>query len=274
MNPMHQNAHERMPVLFVGHGNPMNAIETNTYSRAWEDAGKALPTPKAILCVSAHWETNGTGVTAMESPRTIHDFSGFPPELFAVEYGAPGSPKVAQRVCELCRSTPVKPDHTWGLDHGAWSVLRRMYPRGDIPVVQLSLDRVKTPAEHYALGKELTPLREEGILVIGSGNIVHNLRMLNWDGGAYDWATEFDGKIAGMIGRRDHKGILDLLDRREEIRRAIPTSEHFLPMLYCLALQGSDDDVAFFTEEVTMGSLSMRSLHIHSASAAAKDRQL
>ena len=253
---------KRMPVLFVGHGNPMNAIESNAYSHAWEATGKSLPRPEAIVCVSAHWETNGTSVTAMQSPKTIHDFYGFPQDLFAVEYAAPGSPDLARRILELCLSTPVRLDDGWGLDHGAWSVLCRMFPAADIPVVQLSLDRAKTPAGHYALGKELAPLRGEGILIIGSGNVVHNLGMLNWGGGAYPWAVEFDKHIAGMIMRRDHKGILDLLDRREEIRLAIPTSEHFLPLIYCIALQEEDDEVSFLTEEVTMGSLSMRSLRI------------
>ncbi len=271
--PMIPDSRRRMPVVFVGHGNPMNAIETNAFSRAWEEMGRKLPRPEAIVCVSAHWETGGTYVTAMQSPETIHDFSGFPPELFAVEYKASGSPALAERIRTLCRSTPVKLDDGWGLDHGTWSVLCRMFPAADIPVVQLSLDRAKTPAGHYALAKELAALRSEGILILGSGNIVHNLRLLNWDGGAYDWAVEFDKRIAGMILQRDHEGILDLMNRREEIRLAIPTSEHFLPLVYCLALQGSDDDVSFFTEEVAMGSLSMRSLLIHSASAAAENRQ-
>jgi 4,5-DOPA dioxygenase extradiol len=260
-----REAHTHMPVLFVGHGNPMNAIESNAYSHAWEEMGGRVPKPKAILCVSAHWETNGTSVTAMQSPGTIHDFYGFPPELFAVEYGAPGSPELAKRIRELCHSTSVKLDESWGLDHGTWSVLCRMFPAADIPVVQLSLDRDKTPAAHYALGKELAPLRSEGILILGSGNIVHNLRLLNWEGGAFDWAVEFDGMIAGMIRDRDHNGILELLKRREEIRQAIPTSEHFLPLVYCLELQEQEDTVSFFTEEVAMGSLSMRSLHIGSA---------
>jgi len=259
MNP---DARKRMPVLFVGHGNPMNAIESNAYSRAWEEMGRGLLRPKAIVCVSAHWETNGTSVTAMQSPGTIHDFYGFPPELFAVEYKAPGSPELAGRIRELCHSTSVKLDDGWGLDHGTWSVLCRMFPAADIPVVQLSLDRAKTPAEHYVLGKELASLRSEGILILGSGNIVHNLGALNWGGGAYDWAVEFDKRIAGMIMERNHKGILDLLNRREEIRLAIPTSEHFLPLVYCLALQEKEDEVSFFTEGVTMGSLSMRSLRI------------
>lgn len=270
--PMIPDDRKRMPVVFVGHGNPMNAIESNAYSQAWEELGRGLPKPKAIVCVSAHWETSGTNVTAMQAPETIHDFSGFPPELFAVEYKAPGSPELAERIRELCHSTPVKLDDGWGLDHGTWSVLCRMFPAADIPVVQLSLDRIKTPADHYALGKELAPLRSEGILILGSGNIVHNLRMLNWGGGAYDWAVEFDKRIAGMIMHRDHKGILDLLNRREEIRLAIPTSEHFLPLIYCIALQEKEDEVSFFTEDVTMGSLSMRSLRIEPASADKRKR--
>ncbi len=252
----------RMPVLFVGHGSPMNAIERNAYSQAWEEMGRKLPRPEAVLCVSAHWESDGTRVTAMVSPRTIHDFYGFPRELFAVEYNAPGSSALAKRVAGLCRSTSVGSDASWGLDHGTWSVLSRMYPAADIPVVQLSLDRAKTPAAHYALGKELAPLRREGILILGSGNIVHNLAILDWGGSAYGWATEFDKRIAGMITQQDHQGILALLDRREEVRLAIPTDEHFLPLLYCLAVQEKDDNLSFFTEEVTLGSISMRSIHI------------
>jgi len=269
---MTPDVRKRMPVLFVGHGNPMNAIESNAFSQAWGEMGKGLPRPEAIVCVSAHWETSGTNVTAMQSPKTIHDFYGFPPELFAVEFKAPGSPALAGRIRELCHATPVKLDDGWGLDHGTWSVLCRMFPAADIPVVQLSLDRAKNPPEHYALAKGLAPLRSEGILVIGSGNIVHNLGVLNWGGSAYPWAVEFDRRIAGMIMRRDHKGIFDLLDQREEIRLAIPTAEHFLPLIYCIALQEKDDEVSFFTEEVTMGSLSMRSLRIDSAPAGRKER--
>jgi 4,5-DOPA dioxygenase extradiol len=256
---------KRMPVLFVGHGSPMNAIEKNAYSRAWEEMGEKLPRPEAILCVSAHWESNGTSVTAMVSPRTIHDFHGFPRELFAVKYDVPGSPSLAKRIAGLCRSTSVGFDESWGLDHGTWSVLSRMYPAADIPVVQLSLDRAKTPAAHYALGKELGPLRNEGILILGSGNIVHNLAIMDWKGGAFDWAAQFDDRIAGMIIRQDHQGILALLDRREEVRLAIPTAEHFLPLLYCLAVQEKDDKLSFFNEDVVLGSISMRSIHIHAS---------
>jgi 4,5-DOPA dioxygenase extradiol len=260
---MPQHASERMPVLFVGHGSPMNAIESTPFSQAWEGMGRRLPRPRAILCVSAHWETRGTSVTAMQSPSTIHDFYGFPQELFAVEYSAPGSPALAQRVSALVRSTSVSLNDDWGLDHGTWLVLCRMYPAADVPVVQLSLDRTKSPREHVALGKELAPLRQEGILIVGSGNIVHNLGMLDWQGGAYPWAKDFDARIATMIQQRDHDGIVDLLSRREEIRRAIPTPEHFLPLLYCLALRESDDELSFFAEGVVLGSLSMRSLYLH-----------
>jgi 4,5-DOPA dioxygenase extradiol len=255
----------RMPVLFVGHGNPMNAIESNEFSRAWEDVGRSLPRPEGILCVSAHWETNGTSVTAVHSPPTIHDFYGFPEELFAIRYNAPGSRDLAIRVQELCHSTPVTLDERRGLDHGAWSVLCRMFPAADVPVVQLSLDRTRTAASHYSVGRELARLRSENILILGSGNIVHNLALLNWQGGAHDWAREFDGRMARMIMKGDHGEIIGLLDRREEIRLAIPTSEHFLPLLYCLALQESEDEVSFFVEGVVMGSLSMRSLLLQSA---------
>ena len=252
-----------MPAVFVGHGSPLNAIETNAFSLGWGEIGRMLPTPEVVLCVSAHWETLGTRVTAMQSPRTIHDFHGFPEELFDVEYNAPGSPELARRITQICHSSPVALDDEWGLDHGAWSVLRCMFPSAEIPVVQLSLDTKKSPAQHFALGRELAPLREEGVLILGSGNIVHNLKLLNWQGGAYDWAKEFDAKVATLIMANDHRGILELLNRREEIREAIPTAEHFLPLLYCLAVQEPGELVTFFAEQVIMGSLSMRSLYMY-----------
>ncbi len=260
---MDRDGKTRMPVLFVGHGNPMNAIETNAFSTAWEEMGRVLERPRAILCVSAHWETSGSSVTAQERPPTIHDFYGFPEELFAVEYPAPGAPWLAARVREVCRTHPVTLDQGWGLDHGAWSVLCRMFPGADVPVVQLSLDRGKSPADHYAMGRELLPLRDEGVLVLGSGNIVHNLGRINWAGGAYAWAKAFDGRVAAMIRSGKHEEILALLDGGPDVEAAAPTTEHFLPLLYCLALQQRGEQVKFFTEEVVLGSLSMRSLIIH-----------
>ena len=211
----------RMPVLFVGHGSPMNAIEDNEFSRAWITAGKALPPVKAILCISAHWETEGTQVTAMEKPKTIYDFYGFPPELYARTYPAPGSPELAQRVLDLVKPIAVGLDRTWGLDHGTWSVLTRLFPKADVPVIQLSLDVQKDPQEHYDLGRQLMALRDEGVLILGSGNIVHNLRILSWDGAVYDWAVEFDAKVKQWILDNDHESIIQYHKQGQQAALAI-----------------------------------------------------
>src|SRR5512139_992349 len=251
-----------MPALFVGHGSPMNAVEENPFSHAWSVAAASIPRPDAILCVSAHWETPGARVTAMERPRTIHDFSGFPQPLFEVEYPAPGSPGLVRLVRETVRSTTVEDDFRWGLDHGAWSVLRRMFPSADVPVVQLSLDRTKGPALHYALGRELRPLREKGILIVGSGNIVHNLGLMVWRDTAYDWASEFDERVKGLILSGDHDAIVGYPELGEAARLPVPTSEHYLPLLYVLALQEKGEEIRFFSEKVTLGSISMRSLRV------------
>jgi 4,5-DOPA dioxygenase extradiol len=251
-----------MPALFVGHGSPMNAIEENPFSQSWAEAAGSLPRPDAILCVSAHWETAGTRVTAMERPRTIHDFHGFPRPLFEVQYPAPGSPGLARLARETARGTPVREDSEWGLDHGAWSVLRRMFPSADVPVVQLSLDRTKPPAFHYALGRELRPLREKGVLILGSGNIVHNLGLMVWRDTAYGWAVEFDERVKGLILSGDHEAIVGYPELGEAARLSVPTNEHYLPLLYVLALQEEGDGIGFFAERVTLGSISMRSLRI------------
>lgn len=254
-----------MPVLFIGHGNPMNAIEDTAFSSAWSAAATAIPRPKAILCVSAHWETEGTFVTSMKSPKTIHDFYGFPDALYQVQYPAPGSPELAERVRQAASSADVKLDdgYSWGLDHGAWSVLRRMYPGADIPVVQLSLDRTRPPRFHYELGAELAALRNEGVLIIGSGNIVHNLRLLQWNATVpYPWAAEFDRQAADLIQKGEHDCLIDYQSLGEPARLAIPTNEHYLPLLYILALQQPDEQVSFFADELTLGSISMRSLRI------------
>ena len=251
-----------MPVLFVGHGSPMNAIEDSVYSRAWTAMGAALPRPRAILCISAHWEMEGTRVTGMAQPRTIHDFAGFPPALFAVQYPAPGSPALAALVRATVPEADVRVDDTWGLDHGAWSVLRRMYPGAEIPVVQLSLNVALPPRAHYALGRALAPLRRRGVLILGSGNIVHNLRTIVWDDRAFDWASEFDATIRDLILARRHEEIITYPHLSEAARLSVPTNEHFLPLLYALALQEADDPVSFFAEGVTLGSISMRSLRI------------
>jgi 4,5-DOPA dioxygenase extradiol len=238
----------------------MNAVEDNEFSRAWAEMGQALPRPKAIVCVSAHWETAGTLVTAMEQPKTIYDFYGFPQELYAKRYPAPGSPDLARRVQGTVSKVQVRADLNWGLDHGTWSVLCRMFPDADIPVVQLSLDRTREPADHYELGKELASLRNKGILIVGSGNIVHNLGRVVWNDQAYDWAIEFDATIKQLILSGDHDSIVHYQKLGQVARLAIPTNEHFLPLLYILALQDKGEQIAFLTDRVTYGSLSMRSI--------------
>ncbi|MEI6044111.1 MAG: 4,5-DOPA dioxygenase extradiol [Chloroflexota bacterium] len=254
----------KLPVLFVGHGSPMNTLEDNTYSRSWAELGQSLPRPKAILCISAHWETKGTQVTAMEQPRTIHDFGGFPRELFEYQYPAAGLPALAQLVQETVPQTQVSLDQRWGLDHGTWSVLARMYPAADIPVVQLSLDRTQEPAYHYALGKELAPLRNKGILIVGSGNIVHNLGLISFRQAAQaeDWALEFDETIKQLILLGDHEAIIHYEKLGRVALLSIPTNEHYLPLLYILALQSEQEQVSFFNEKIDLGSLSMRSVRI------------
>jgi 4,5-DOPA dioxygenase extradiol len=254
-----------MPALFVGHGSPINAVAENSSVAAWREAAARMPRPRAILCISAHWETEGTFVTAMVHPKTIHDFYGFPNELYRVEYPAPGSPELAGRVRELVSRTEVRPDDgcSWGLDHGAWSVLRRMYPEADIPVVQLSLDRTRPARFHYDLAAGLVPLRSEGVLVLGSGNLVHNLRLLEWDAARpYPWAAEFDRLAAELILAGEHERLVDYPALGEAARLAVPTNEHYLPLLYALALQQPGEEVGFFAEGVVYGSISMRSLRI------------
>jgi len=252
----------RMPVLFLGHGSPMNAIEDNPFSRSWSEAAKAIPRPQAILCVSAHWETRGLGVTAMEKPRTIHDFGGFPSELYAMQYPAPGSPMLARRAGEIIHSAPVIPDQRWGLDHGTWSVLCRMYPEADIPVVQLSLDRTQPSQFHYRVGQELRRLREEGVLIVGSGNIVHNLRLISWEGEPFDWAVDFDAQVQGWILRGEHDSIIQYEKQGQAAELAINSAEHYLPLLYVLGAMQPGEPVAFFNEQIFAGSLSMRCVRI------------
>ena len=253
---------KKMPALFLGHGSPMNAIEDNEFSRAWVQAGQALPKPNAILCVSAHWETAGTLVTAMDRPKTIYDFYGFPPELYEKKYPAPGSPGLARLTQETVQKAQVRLDQAWGLDHGVWAVLSRLFPNADVPVVQFSLDRTQAPAFHYALGKELRALRDKGILIIGSGNIVHNLRMMAWQDEAYDWAIEFDETIQQLILSGDHDSIVHYQNLGQAARLSVPTNEHYLPLLYVLALQDKGEQVRFFATRVTFGAISMRSVWI------------
>lgn len=253
------------PALFLGHGSPLNALEDNASSRAWTELGRALPRPAAVLCVSAHWETAGWRVTAMERPRTIHDFRGFPPALHAAQYPAPGSPALAQRVCALLEGLDARPTQDWGLDHGAWSLLCRLLPQADVPVVQLSLNQAADPREHLELGRLLRPLRREGVWVLGSGNLVHNLGRLDWEDAAgaspQAWAVEFDEWVRERILTGDGEA----LARAEEQPLwplAAPTREHFLPLLPILGLREPGEACAFLTERIVMGSLSMRSLRL------------
>lgn len=258
----------RLPVLFVGHGSPMNAIEENLFSRNWQRVGALLPQPKAILCISAHWETRGTQVTAMASPRTIHDFGGFPAALHQMSYPVPGDPSLAREIHQLVKSRDVGLDHDWGLDHGCWSILHHMYPATDIPVVQLSLDRTLSAAGHYALAKELLPLREQGVLIMGCGNLVHNLRLLSLQGGdfntpfGFDWAEEASAIFKQLITARHHQALIDFPALGDAVQLAVPSPEHYLPLLYILALQQRNESVLFFNDQHVGGSLSMTSLLI------------
>lgn len=261
-SPAGEQSGPRMPVLFIGHGNPMNAIEDNVFSQAWLELGRTLPRPRAILCISAHWETAGPRVTAMEHPRTIHDFYGFPEPLYRVHYPAPGDPDLARLIRDAAPEAGIQLDSAWGLDHGAWSVLCRMFPGAAIPVVQLSLDRAREPELHYRLGRALHPLREQGVLIVGSGNIVHNLGALVWEDTAFDWAVAFDERLRDLIRAGDHEQIIHYQRLGPGAALAVPTNEHFLPLLYTLALQDDADAVDFFCERVTLGAISMRGIRI------------
>lgn len=257
---------EKMPVLFMGHGSPMNALDDNEFTSGWERTAAALPKPKAILCISAHWLTQGTLVTAMEKPPTIHDFGGFPEALFAVRYPAPGDPALAEETRRLLKGTPVALDREWGLDHGAWSVIMRMYPGADVPVVQLSIDYPRPPRWHYELGKQLAPLREKGVLILASGDMVHNLRKAAFDrigeNYGFDWALEAQAKFNHLIQARDHGKLIDYASLGEAVRLAVPTPDHYYPLLYALALQGKGDDAAIFNDRAVGGSVTMTSLKI------------
>ena len=251
-------AHSRMPVVFFGHGSPMNTLERNKYTESWRAFGESIPRPKAILCVSAHWYTEGTAVTAMEKPKTIHDFYGFPQALFDVQYPAPGDPQLASRVRELLEPGEVRLDESWGLDHGTWSVLKHAYPGAEIPVVQLSIDGTQPPQFHYEIGKRLAPLRDEGVLVAGSGNVVHNLRLMKRAGGApFDWAVRFNEKTREALASRDHRALVDFERFGEDARLSVPTPDHYLPLLYIAALQREDEEMSFAVDGYELGSLSM-----------------
>ena len=262
---------QHMPVLFVGHGSPMNAIEENESSRGWRQAAKSLPRPEAILCISAHWETWGTEVTAMPQPRTVHDFGGFPRPLYEAQYPAPGSPELARQVCELVKRFEVALDQDWGLDHGCWCVLKQIFPAADIPVVQLSLDTSKTPQDQYELAKELAPLRSQGVLILGSGNIVHNLRRVvlrdnslsdfNTHFGL-DWALEASALLKKLIDDDRHAELADYQSLGSAVQLAVPTPEHYLPLLYALALKEASESITYFNDYPLAGSLTMTSLVI------------
>lgn len=261
------NSTDKMPVLFLGHGSPMNAIEENEFVTGFRNIAKEIPKPNAILCVSAHWETRGTFVTAMEKPPTIHDFGGFPKALFDVQYPAPGSPQLANDTKALIKKTEVGLDDKWGLDHGAWSVIKHLYPKADVPVIQMSLDYFQTPQYHYALAKELAVLRKRGVLIAGSGNMVHNLRMVAWDkmnvdNFAFDWALEASDKMKRFILANDHKQLINFKSQGSAFDLAIPTPEHYLPLLYALALQEENEKVTLFNDKAVVGSLTMTSLKI------------
>lgn len=254
-----------IPATFFGHGNPMNAVMKNSYTEAWAAIGSSVPRPKAILCVSAHWYLPGVAVTAMSSPRTIHDFGGFPRELYAVQYPAPGSPELAQRVRDLLAPLPVLLSYDWGLDHGTWSVLCHVFPDADIPVVQLSIDETRPPEFHYQLGKQLQPLRDEGVLVIGSGNLVHNLHTYAWgkhEVEPFDWAVRFETLARQVLLRGDDAILVDYESLGRDAMLAAPTPDHYLPLLYVLGLRREDDAVSFPVEGFDGGSISMLSVQV------------
>lgn len=254
----------KMPVLFIGHGSPMNAIADNAWTQTISKLGKSLPQPKAILCVSAHWETQGVKVLTSEHPQTIHDFGGFPQELFDVQYPAQGSRDFAHRTLQLLRPYKASPDVKWGLDHGTWSVLIHLFPEANIPVFQLSLDRSMNEKAHFEVGKSLRALRDEGVLIIGSGNIVHNLRKVTWrdpNAGPFDWTTKFDEEIKQALLTRDNDSVIyHKLKFPVESPLAVPSDEHYLPLLYCLGASDENDTVTFPYEGYEMGSLSMRAV--------------
>ncbi|MCU1246113.1 MAG: dioxygenase [Acidobacteria bacterium] len=255
----------RMPAIFFGHGNPMNAIQHNAYTSAWERIGAALPRPKAIVCVSAHWYLPGTLVTAMERPRTIHDFGGFPRELFAVEYPAPGAPALAERLRTMLAPLDVHPDQEWGLDHGAWSVLCHLFPQANVPVVQLSIDETRPSSFHHELGRRLAPLRDEGILVMGSGNLVHNLHAYAWGRHPvepFEWAVRFEETARELMSAGNHEPLIAYESMGRDALLAAPTPDHYLPLLYILGTRHGGEPVSYPVEGVDGGSISMLTVQV------------
>ena len=256
-----------MPVLFIGHGSPMNGIEDNQFSQRWRKMAEEIPTPLAVLVISAHWLSQGTRITAMDFPKTIHDFGGFPQALFEVQYPAPGDRKLAEETVSLITSTQVELDHDWGLDHGTWTIVRHMYPEAEIPVLQLSIDYTRGPKYHFELAKELTGLRKKGVLIIGSGNMVHNLRMMAWDKidepeYGYDWVLELNEKFKKHIVEENYDPLINYQLLGREAGLAIPTPEHYMPLLYTLGIRGAKDEVSFFNDKAVAGSLTMTSVKI------------
>jgi len=257
----------KMPAFFIGHGSPMNAIENNEFSLAWQKIGKEIPRPELILCVSAHWETRGTFITFNENPPTIHDFGGFPEELFKVEYPAKGSRTAAKQIISEVNTITIHESEKWGFDHGTWSILKHIYPDANVPVLQLSLDLTQSPLFHYELGKQLAVLREKGVLIIGSGNMVHNLRLVEWSKinqpeFGFDWAIEANETMKQLMRERRHTELVNFQKRGRAFDLAIPSPEHYLPLLYILAMQNNTENVSFFNDKAIMGSLTMTSLKI------------
>jgi len=257
----------KFPTVFIGHGSPMQAIEPSRYTAAWEQLGRTLPRPRAIVAVSAHWYTEGTKVTAQAHPKTIHDFYGFPPPLYAIRYDAAGSPALATQVATLLRPTRAHLDLEWGLDHGTWSVLKYMYPAADIPVIQLSIDGTLSARAHYQLGGQLSALRDEGVLVLGSGNVVHNLRALRPDSDAapYTWAQSFNQQVKTAVLNGDHELIIDYSNMGEAARQSVPTPEHYLPLMYVLGLKQPDEPVSIIVDGIDLGSIGMLTVQVGTA---------
>ncbi len=258
---------KKMPVLFVGHGSPMNGIQNNEFSEYWKKLGKELDIPSAVLCISAHWLTKGTHVTAMKEPKTIHDFGGFPKELYEVQYSAPGNPELAAGISSIVQFTNVGLNHDWGLDHGCWTVVRQMYPDANIPVLQLSIDYFKSGGYHYSLAKELASLRKKGVLILGSGNMVHNLQKIDWQNMntpnyGYGWAKEINETFKNRIEHGEHQSLIRYENLGEAAKLAVPTPDHFYPLLYSMALQEKNESIEFFNDRYVGGSLSMTSVKI------------
>lgn len=267
LNGLLQNKKQdhKMPALFIGHGSPMNAIQTNAYTKFLGDVVSKIPLPTAILCISAHWMTDGTWVTKMDNPKTIHDFYGFPQPLFDIQYPAPGSPELAADIQKLVSNPVIHADtEEWGLDHGTWAVLRHMYPEANIPVLQLSLNMNKPGEYHFKLGQELAKLRERGVLIVGSGNIVHNLRQIRWESNAkpLDWALEFDEWSKQKILQRDNKALQDDVLKTQAGRLAVPTMDHYYPLHYIMGLASNEDEIKFEYEEIQNASISMRTVSV------------